>query len=152
MEENFNIILNDLKELLVNKNDKQEIKNIKTIIKNVKILQKQVIKATKPKKPHNSVNSGFTKPVLITNELADFLGLEHGSYLSRVETVRLIHHYIIDNNLQDQNDKRHIIVNGKLANLLKYDKDKHGELYYTVLQKLIQQHFIKNLSDTTFYD
>ena len=136
----FNNIINDLT-VLSKTLDKNQVEPVKKIIKNVKILKKQVIKITTPKKPHNAVNSGFTRPFLISDEMAQFLNLPLGSRISRVQCIKLIHTFIINNNLQDPNDKRYILPNDELIKLLKHDENQ--PLCYQVIQKLIQVHFKK---------
>ena len=85
--------------------------------------------------------SGFVKPTLISNELADFLGKDHGSELARTEVTREINAYIRANNLQDKTNGRKINPDTQLAKLLKVtDAD---ELTYFNLQRYMSPHFAK---------
>jgi len=87
----------------------------------------------------NRAPSGFVKPTLITPELADFLGREHGSLLARTEVTREINKYIRENKLQDPTNGRKIIPDAKLAKLLNVSKKE--ELTYFNLQRYMKPHF-----------
>jgi len=85
--------------------------------------------------------SGFVKPTLISNELADFLGKEHGSELARTEVTREINAYIRANKLQDPINGRKILADEKLKKLLSLTST--DELTYFNLQKFMSPHFQK---------
>lgn len=85
--------------------------------------------------------SGFVKPTLISNELADFLGKDHGSELARTEVTREINAYIRANKLQDPTNGRKILADEKLKKLLSLTST--DELTYFNLQKFMSPHFQK---------
>lgn len=85
--------------------------------------------------------SGFVKPTLISNELADFLGKDHGSELARTEVTREINAYIRANKLQDPTNGRKILADEKLKKLLSLTST--DELTYFNLQKYMSPHFQK---------
>lgn len=85
--------------------------------------------------------SGFVKPTLISNELADFLGKAHGSELARTEVTREINSYIRANKLQDPSNGRRILADEKLKKLLSLTST--DELTYFNLQKYMSPHFQK---------
>ena len=85
--------------------------------------------------------SGFVKPTLISNELADFLGKDHGSELARTEVTREINAYIRANKLQDPANGRKINPDSKLKKLLSIKAD--DELTYFNLQRYMSPHFQK---------
>ena len=85
--------------------------------------------------------SGFVKPTLISNELADFLGKDHGSELARTEVTREINAYIRANKLQDPQNGRKINPDTKLKKLLSIKAD--DELTYFNLQRYMSPHFQK---------
>ena len=134
-------------------------KFLRGINKRLGVLQKDVRRVTKQKRRNAgtaSPNSGFLKSSKISNELADFLGLERGSELSRVEATKGLHQYIVQNELQNPKNRREINSNKALTKLLGYKtkdcidhtpakngepKNPEGKLYYFVMQKLIQRHF-----------
>ncbi len=99
----------------------------------------------KKRKTGNRAPSGFVKPTLISNELADFLGKPKGSEMARTEVTREINTYIRAHSLQDKDNGRKIIPDTKLKGLLKIKKGE--ELTYFNLQKYMSPHFAK-ASDT----
>lgn len=93
------------------------------------------------RKQGNRSPSGFVKPTLISNELAEFLGKEKGSEMARTEVTREINAYIRKHSLQDKTNGRKIIPDTHLAKLLKLGKS--DELTYFNLQKYMSPHFAK---------
>ena len=101
-------------------------------------------KANKRRKPAaNRAPSGFVKPTLISNELAQFLGKPNGSVLARTEVTREVNAYIREKGLQDKENGRKINPDTKLASLLKLKKGE--ELTYFNLQKYMSIHFAKSV-------
>jgi len=149
--------LNELNEMINNQlnnqnnqNDKKTIKFLKSSIKIVKQLQGDInrLSSKKNNKRPGTSNSGFTKEANITNELADFLDLNHNIEISRAQITKKIHSYIILNSLQNPLNRREINADTALTKLLRYDSKPieeggHGILYYYTIQKLIQQHINK---------
>ena len=95
------------------------------------------------RKSGNRAPSGFVKPTLISDQLADFLGKAHGSELARTEVTREINQYIRANSLQDKDNGRIIKPDAKLKALLGV-KDSE-ELTYFNLQKFMSPHFQKTV-------
>ena len=93
------------------------------------------------RKTGNRAPSGFVKPTLISNELADFLGKPKGTEMARTEVTREINSYIRNHKLQDKDNGRKIIPDTKLNKLLKIKKG--DELTYFNLQKYMSPHFAK---------
>ena len=87
------------------------------------------------------------KPVNISNEMSSFTGWEKDELKSRVDVTKYICGYIRDNDLQNPDDRRQIVPDKKLTNLLKLNKKGLAEepLTYYSLQKKIQPHFIKEV-------
>ena len=83
--------------------------------------------------------SGFAKPTMISNELCDFLGKPYGTEMARTEVTKYLTKYIKSNNLQAKNDKRYILPDGPLAELLKVKNE--DEVTYFNLQKWMKPHF-----------
>tara|TARA_Y100000389_G_scaffold197722_1_gene232845 strand:- start:1025 stop:1696 length:672 start_codon:yes stop_codon:yes gene_type:complete len=101
----------------------------------------QKANSKRKRKPGNRAPSGFVKPTLISDQLADFLGKAHGSELARTEVTREINQYIRANSLQDKDNGRIIKPDAKLKALLGV-KDSE-ELTYFNLQKFMSPHFQK---------
>lgn len=93
------------------------------------------------KRGGNRSPSGFVKPTKISDELARFLEKPLGTEMARTEVTKEINNYIRANGLQDKDNGRKIIPDGKLSSLLKISKD--DELTYFNLQKYMSPHFPK---------
>jgi chromatin remodeling complex protein RSC6 len=134
------------------KADGVPIKFLRTIKKRLESLQVDVNKQTKLKKKtqRNNENSGLMKPVNISENLYKFLKsagapyeVEKGKMYPRVEITRRIHTYVKENNLRKESDKRVIIPDSKLSELLKYDaKTATEEMTYFRLPQYLKSHFI----------
>ena len=97
--------------------------------------------AQRQRKSGNRSPSGFVKPTLITDELANFLGKDKGSEMARTEVTREINKYIRAHKLQDPENGRKINPDSKLEKLLKIPK---GEvLTYFNRQRYMSPHFPK---------
>ena len=124
---------------------------IKTnIVKERKTDKKKINKVNKKsKEPETKTNSsqpkGFAKPVLISDELCDFLDKPHGYKIARTEVTKYLENYIKENNLQDNKIKRYIIPDDKLKNLLNYDPKYNSseQLTFFNIQTHMKHHFKK---------
>ena len=121
---------------------------LKTVQGDIKVLQKNYTKLLKEhdksrnkSKRQNRKPSGFAKPSALTAEMTSFLGLDSDVEMPRNEVTKLINKYIVDNDLRDQSDKRKILPDKKLGNLLGWDGKE--QVSYFNLQKYIKQHFVK---------
>jgi len=72
------------------------LKNVKSALKLVKSVEAKLPKLVKKKQPRrvSSLNSGFKKPVDITDELAAFIKVEPGTQISRNEITQALCVYI----------------------------------------------------------
>ena len=86
--------------------------------------------------------SGFAKPALLSAARCEFLGVPENTMLARMEVTKHITKYVKSNNLFDEADKRTIIPNDKLKELLDI-KDDATKVTYFNLQSLIKHHFLK---------
>jgi upstream activation factor subunit UAF30 len=122
---------------------KAELRTVERhVTKELKVLDK--FNAKKNKNKGNRAPSGFVKPTKITNELADFLGKEHGTLMARTDVTKQMTAYIRANSLQDKKNGRIILPDTKLRKLLKLtDADA---LTYFNLQKYMSPHFEKSVS------
>jgi len=85
--------------------------------------------------------SGFVKPTLISNELAEFLGKSIGTEMPRTEVSKEINAYIEAHGLQDRHNGRIINPDERLRKLLRLSEG--DQLTYFNLQKYMKHHFIK---------
>ena len=97
--------------------------------------------ARRRNKNANRAPSGFVKPTLISDHLADFLGKPKGTLIARTEVTREINSYIRSNKLQDPANGRKINPDAKLKKLLALKPT--DELTYFNLQRYMSQHFQK---------
>ena len=102
-------------------------------------------KSSKTKRPpSNNPPSGFAKAGPISDELAEFIGVEKGTEIARVDVTKLITKYVKENNLQGEKDGREIYPDDKLKKLLDYDPSKSTkQLGYFNIQKYMCRHFPK---------
>ena len=122
----------------------QQLSGIKNTIKmlekktarDLKLANKSKKKSKGPRKP-----SGFVKPALISNELANFLNKPYGTELARTEVTKIINEYIRENKLQDPTNGRTILPDKKLTDLLSVKKE--DVLTYFNLQRYMSPHFAK---------
>ena len=132
-------------------NDSQSI--LKTLANNLKILHKEVQKekkeliknakkAKKIKKKKTSV-SGFAKPSIISEKLADFLQVPKGELIARTDATKMVLDYVKKNNLQNPDYKKQILPDEKLRNLLEPHFTKEDKLEYFNIQKYLKYHFLK---------
>jgi upstream activation factor subunit UAF30 len=111
----------------------------------LKIAQKSSSK--RKRRVGNRAPSGFVKPTLISDELAQFLDKPSGSEMARTEVTRDINKYIRAHNLQDVSNGRKIIPDAKLSALLKIGAT--DELTYFNLQRYMSPHFAKSVKADT---
>lgn len=133
------------------------VKFLRSVNKAVKVLHSDSLRVLKIKPKSNrsrSTTSGFMKPVGITSEMAKFTGWDATKLYSRVDVTKYICKYIRDNELQNSEDRRQILVDDKLKALLNYDPanppmdkktGKPAPLTYFRLQQYIQPHFVKDV-------
>ena len=99
--------------------------------------------AKKKRKNGNRAPSGFVKPTRISDELANFLGVEKGVEMARTDVTKEITAYIRAHNLQDKDNGRQINPDAKLKNLLHIGSS--DVLTYFNLQKYMSPHFAKSV-------
>jgi chromatin remodeling complex protein RSC6 len=119
-------------------------KNLATLVENlVKKTTKALRKSNKSRRQRRKANpnSGFQKPVAVTNELCMFLGRPEGTLISRTEVTRMIRDYIKEKSLQNPEDRRIITPDAQLSGLLRLEKDE--KLTYFTLQSKMNHLFIK---------
>lgn len=85
--------------------------------------------------------SYISQPYLISNELADFLEIKHGSLLSKHDVSIVIYHYIKTHNLKDKQNCRVIIPDKKLKILLNLSDSEQLTIFN--LQKYLRPHYIQ---------
>lgn len=129
---------------------------MKTLQTNLRVLQKEVLREQKdakkiieksqkkkrvqdPSKPRPL--SGIAKATNISNELCDFLGVAHGTQLSRIDVIKQINAYITANNLKNPADKKTFLPDAKLRKLISSAEGEVVALFG--FQSRLKNHFPK---------
>lgn len=137
-EQQFNDVLNELSGFKT---------QITGLIKQVKLLEKNCNKrmralekeANKNKLKGNRKPSGFAVPGKISPELCKFMNKPHGYEAARTEVTKYIIKYIQENNLQNPKNKREILPDNDLKQLL---NNKKEPVTYFSIQRLMNPHFV----------
>lgn len=138
IEKQFNDILDsmgNLKQFITQVQNK-----IRILEKNVKKEQKTHAKYMEKKNKGNRKPSGFAKPSPVSDELCNFMQKEKGTHLARTEVTKYIINYIENQKLQDETNKKRIVPNQCLKQLLGVKENE--EVTYFNIQKLMNRHFI----------
>jgi chromatin remodeling complex protein RSC6 len=112
----------------------------KQITKDKRVVDK---KMKKKKQKLNSDGTkplnGFSKPGQISDKLRKFMGLDSEQLVARVEVTKFITKYCQEKGLQNEKDKRILLPDSALQDLLNVGTDV--ELTYFNLQKYLKFHF-----------
>ena len=143
------MVESEIKELRDGQISKRHVKFLRCLNKQIKSLKVQCERAIKKTSipRQNNHNSGFQKPVRISNDLAKFTGWPADELRSRVDVTKYICDYIATNKLQNPEDKRQILPDVKLQKLLGFNPDKAEKpLCYYGIQTYLknQNHFPKD--------
>ena len=116
----------------------QQVKTLeKDVTKELNAANKVIEKANnKPKRKP----SGFALKVNISDELKEFMCEGPDFKVARTEVTKYLINYIKENNLQNETDRRKIVCDEKLKNLLKVPLGE--ELTYFNIQKYMNRHFV----------
>jgi len=85
--------------------------------------------------------TGLAVPINISGELCEFMHVPLYSKVSRVDVTRAVHSYIKTNQLQDPVDKKVILPDAVLGNILQTTEP----VPYLMLQRYLKHHFLKNI-------
>tara|TARA_B100001769_G_C21698018_1_gene385532 strand:+ start:102 stop:569 length:468 start_codon:yes stop_codon:yes gene_type:complete len=145
--DNYNGLSNELLSMIIGLRKQvtlmqTKIKNLESNFKKeIKQSNKAVSSKTKIKGPRKP--SGFAKPSKISDILSSFMEKSPDTLVARTEVTQYLIKYIKTNSLQDPNNKRKIIPDKKLLELLDSGDD---EITFFNLQKYMNKHFIKDNS------
>lgn len=126
-----------------------ELADKKILLKQLKQLKSDGFKLLKIKnlgddrKGKADSNSGFMKPVRISEDLAGFIGLTTDEPITRVLITKKICQHIKEKDLQNPEDRREIIPDLALRKLFKITDEDTEPLTYYGIQKRIQRHIFK---------
>ena len=139
--------LNQLLERYVSEHKDQKVpglsKFLKDLEKGIKKARFHVQKIGKNKSSSSGQNSqsGFQKPVRISEAVSRFTGWDVNEPRARVDVTNYVCEYIKRNDLQSPKDKRVILADEKLRDLLEYQSERDGDLTYATIQKLLAKHY-----------
>ena len=107
--------------------------------KNIEHLSDFLKEANKNKLKGNRKPSGFAVPGKISSELCKFMNKPDGYEAARTEVTKYIIKYIQENNLQNPENKREILPDNELKQLL---NNKKEPVTYFSIQRLMNPHFV----------
>lgn len=84
-------------------------------------------------------STGLAKPVYVSKELCEFMGISSETKISRVDVTRAVNKYIKDHHLQDDDNKRIILPDVMLSKLFRTNEP----VSYLMLQKHLKHHYIQ---------
>lgn len=117
---------------------RSEIKSLrKQLSKMMQKQEKQQSKNKKDRQPH-----GFARPTVVSDELCVFMGKDKGTLVSRTEVTKFLIQYIAENNLQNPENRRHILIDDKLKKLFGPESEKEKVDYFN-MQRFVNKHFPK---------
>jgi upstream activation factor subunit UAF30 len=114
-----------------------EVKNVKKQYNKILSKQQKKKKTNTEHKPH-----GFAIPSKVSNELCVFMGREPESFIARTEVTKRLTEYIAEKKLQNPENKKQIIPDLILSNLLG-EEAKDVLLTHFTIQKFMNRHFEK---------
>jgi chromatin remodeling complex protein RSC6 len=119
--------------------------NIKDVIR-IQSDMRRILKVRNPdKKVKDNTNSGFMKPIRVSEELRRFLEADGGmtETITRAYLTTRLCNYIKKNNLQNPDDKRIIFPDENLVRLFSIQENEQEPLTYYNIQKRIQRHIFR---------
>ena len=116
-----------------------QIRNLEKFVKKELKVANKLIEKHQKKKHRNP--SGFAKPSSISPQLCNFMQKEEGALVARTEVTQFIIKYINIHSLQNPNNRKIIVPDESLKNLLGVDDSE--EVTYFNLQKYMNRHFTK---------
>jgi hypothetical protein len=140
---------------LIRDNDKIHPKLRGNLLKQLEIVRKCAKPRRSNKGNNYNLNSGLLKPVMISEEMASFANWPSDALHSRVDVTNAICVYIKNNMLQKKENKRTIIPDQILTNLLSWDP-KAEEMHVSAVNasdrifKIIQNPKV-GLKDLKYY-
>ena len=137
LAKDLDTLTRDLYENVSNKDLVKRIKQFKSDI--TKILK---LRSLNSNKERDISNSGFMKPVGVSEKMRVFLELEPDQLTRRLDITKRLCEYIKQNDLQDPKDRRNIVPDKRLRELLNMTESEPHLTYYSIQQKL-KDHIIK---------
>jgi len=135
----FNEMVDSMK-VCMHEMEKRKSKLEKTI---EKMVEKEIKEKSKPKKEKKLC--GFAVPCLASDTICQFMGVENGSFVSRIDTTRKLIQYIKENKLEDQTNKQILVPDAKLWSIFGEEARNEPKLTHFTMQKYLNKHFDKTV-------
>jgi chromatin remodeling complex protein RSC6 len=137
----IDLLNNEITQMRTDKAKGCSVKCLQNVRKQLESHHKKLQNLMKLKPKRNvTVNSGFNRPVSVSDALCDFLDKPHNSQVSRTEVTKNISTYIKDKNLFKK-EKGLIYPDDKLIKLF---NSNNPFKWIGQLQKKLSGHFIKS--------
>jgi chromatin remodeling complex protein RSC6 len=111
----------------------------KKVAREKKVVDRKMKGKVKKEKDPNAPPTGFEKPVNVSPELGNFLGLKKGEQISRANVTSKVSAYCKEGGLQKKTDGRYIFPDEKLAKLLNIQSN--SEITFFDIQKFLKPHY-----------
>ena len=112
-------------------------KEQKKMTKQTKKLVKESDEQTdKPKRLN-----GFAKPMRMSPELCQFLNVDTSTEMARTDVTKKITEYVKEHKLQNEKNKRELILDDKLRTIIQPEEDV--QVTFFNLQKFLSKHYYK---------
>lgn len=116
-------------------------KDVNALLKLVRKVRAHQEDPTGEKTKERSANNGFNRPMAVSPELREFLGLAEGETISRSNVTRKLTAYIKENGLKHPDNGRILILDEKLTKLLK--PPEGVQVTFLNVQKYLSPHYTK---------
>jgi hypothetical protein len=113
----------------------------KKLEKDFCMLQKSIIKKYKPKEDNKRTMNGFATPVVLSEEMYNFMNITKGTKIPKKDVTIFINKYIDDHGLRDSTSREIIVPDEQLQRLFR-SSDKDIVTYFN-MQSYIKHHFYK---------
>lgn len=116
-------------------------KDMNALLKLVRKVRAHQEDPTGEKTKERSANNGFNRPMAVSPELREFLGLAEGETISRSNVTRKLTAYVKENGLKHPDNGRILILDEKLTKLLK--PPEGVQVTFLNVQKYLSPHYTK---------
>ena len=130
-------------------NYKDQREELRRLMKQYKHELRNAKKNTKQKK--TTAQTGFTKPTIVPDDLAELVDLEKGSVMPRTELTKEIYRVFKDRGLHYENDKRVLRTDAQIRQVFNLDEAVNNSTEYNDPNGLnfftLQKHIAKVYND-----
>lgn len=116
---------------------RKDVNSLMKLVRKVRNFQED---PTGEKTKERTKNNGFNRPMKISTDLKEFLGIEEDT-ISRSTVTRRINEYVKTNGLKHPDNGRILILDEKLTKLLK--PPEGTQVTYLNIQKYLSPHYTK---------